>query len=294
MKIHWDDIRFLLQVSRHPRLTDAAQHMDQDASTISRRLKRLEAELGVLLFERTRRGHILTPEGVEIVRRAETIEQTMLDIAALTEQSDTQISGRVRLGVTEGFGTSFIAPTMAAFTREHPGISLDLIAMSGFASVSKREADMAIMLTRPQSGRIKVRKLTDYALRLYCTANYLSGRSPDISIDDLKHHTLIGYVDEMIYSPQLRYYDDLAPGLIPKLCSPSIVAQLEMTLAGAGIAMLPRFMAERHKQLISVNPVQINIERTFWLVTHEDVASLARIRAVSAFLSQIVKQQIIL
>lgn len=294
MKIHWDDIRFLLQVSRHPKLTDAARHMDQDASTISRRLKRLESELGVLLFERTRRGHILTPEGTEIVARAESIEQSMLDIAAITEKSDTQISGRVRLGVTEGFGTAVIAPAMAEFINDYPGVSLDLIAMSGFASVSKREADMTIMLTRPQSGRLKVRKLTDYSLRLYCSRTYLSERPAVTCPDDLKIHVLIGYVEEMIYSPQLRYYDDLVPGVIPQLCSPSIVAQLEMVRAGAGLAMLPRFMAERHADLICLIPEQISIERTFWLVTHEDVATLARIRAVSAFLSKISKKPFVM
>ena len=288
-KLHWDDIRFVLEVSRHPKLTKAAQHSGQDASTISRRLKRLEGELGILLFERTRHGHVLTPEGQEIVHKAEVIEQKIHEVVSLSERTETQLTGKVRLGVTEGLGTSVIAPAIADFLKAYPGIDLDLIAMSGFANVSRREADMAIMLARPQTGRLRVRKLTEYTLRLYATLEY-QARAPVVSsLEDLQKHALIGYVDEMIYSPQLRYYDEVAPGLSPRLCSPSIVAQLEMTRASAGIAILPDFMARRYPDLQPILPDEVSIERTFWLVTHEDVASLSRIRAVSEFLDRLLK-----
>lgn len=288
--LHWDDIRFVLEVSRHPKLTSAARHIGQDASTVSRRLKRLEQDLGLLLFERTRHGHVLTPEGQAIVHRAEAVEQNMHEIVSLSERAETQLTGRVRLGVTEGLGTSVIAPSIAQFVEAFPGIDLDLIALSGFANVSKREADMAIMLARPQSGRLRVRKLTDYTLRLYATEAYLEAFDPVRSVADLKDHTLIGYVDEMIYSPQLRYYDEVAPGLSPRLCSPSIVAQLEMTKSGAGVAMLPDFMAAKHGTLIPLLADAVSVTRSFWLVTHEDVATLARIRSVSGFIEHLMKK----
>ena len=289
--MHWDDLRLLLQVSRNPKLSEAGARLGQDATTVSRRLRRLEHELGLSLFERTRRGHILTPDGQEIARRAEQMEQSMLEISAFVESEDNQVSGRVRLGVTEGLGTAIVAPAIGEFAARHPGIDLDLIAMSGFANVSRREADMAVMLARPQTGRLKVRKLADYVLQLYSTSAYLSARPRIRRPEDLAANTLIGYMDELIYSPQLRYYEDLAPGLAPRLASPSIVAQLEMTRSGAGVAMLPRFMARRHPELVGVLHESVKVERSFWLVTHEDVAALARIRAVSDFLSDLMARR---
>jgi DNA-binding transcriptional LysR family regulator len=239
------------------------------------------------LFERTRRGHILTPDGQEVARRAEQIEQLALEIATYADAGEKQTAGLVRLGVTEGLGTTLIAPAIGRFGQKHPRIDLDLIALSGFVSVSKREADMSVLLARPQTGRLKVRKLTDYALRLYSTASYMDGAGPLRSVEDLRNHTLIGYVDDFIYSPQLRYYDEVLPGLAPRLCSSSIIAQVQMTASGAGVAILPSFLARKDQSLIPVLHDEVRVERSFWLVIHEDVSTLARINAVADFLDEL-------
>lgn len=285
--LHWDDIRFLLEVSRHPKLADAAARLKQDPSTVSRRLKRLERDLGLTLFERTRRGHVLSPRGQEIIRHAELAERSFSRIAQQADDGTQSLSGHIRLGVTEGLGAAVIAPSIADFTRANPAISLDLIAMSGFANVSRREADMAILLSRPTTGRLKVRRLTDYALRLYSTHDYLKSQPAITTVGDLHEHVLIGYVDDMLYSEQLRYYDDVAAGLTPRLSSPSIVAQMEMTRSGAGICMLPRFMAERAPELVPVLAGQADVKRSFWLAIHEDVAEFARMRQMTDFLVQL-------
>jgi DNA-binding transcriptional LysR family regulator len=280
----WDDLKLLLQVSRNPKLAEASARVGQDATTVSRRLRKLEKDLGLTLFERTRRGHVLTPDGLEVARRAEQIEQAAIDIGALAETGASYPAGRVRLGVTEGLGAGLIAGAMGDFARQHPRIGLDLIALSGFVSVSKREADMSILLTRPQTGRLKVRKLTDYALRLYSTAAYLKEAGSVRTLEDLRERVLIGYVDDMIFSPQLRYYDEVLPGLAPRLCSTSIIAQTRILASGAGIAVLPSFLARAEASLVPVLHEEVRIERSFWLVIHEDVAGLARIQAVADFL----------
>jgi DNA-binding transcriptional LysR family regulator len=103
---------------------------------------------------------------------------------------------------------------------------------------------------------------------------------------DLLEHTLIGYVDDLIYSSQLRYLDEILPGLSPDLSSPSILAQREMISAGAGIGILPNFMVRDRRELIRLIPGEINVERTFWLAVHEDVARLKRNRHMIEFLSE--------
>lgn len=283
--MNWDDLKIFLDVARQPKLDKAALHLSIDATTISRRLRRLESDLGQTLFERTRRGHILTQAGEQLLRRVEEMESLSLDIAS-DGSSQKDAAGRIRLGATEGLGTTIIAPSLAAFRTLYPDIHVDLIALSGFVSVPKREADMSILLTRPAKGRLKIRKLADYTLQLYAADQYLAARGRISSTSDLSDETLIGYVDDLIYSSQLRYFDELMPGIVPQLCSPSILAQAEMITAGAGIGFLPEFMALRLPNLREVMPDQMRVKRSFWLSIHEDVAGLARNRVMIDFLSR--------
>lgn len=285
--MNWDDLRLLLDVSRHPRLADVATRTGLDPTTISRRLRRLETELGLELFERTPKGHVLTPVGQTVAAKVEGLEHTASEIAALSDNDGPLAAGRVRLGVTEGLGSLLIAPAMADFAARHPHIGLDIIAVSGFVSVPKREADMSIMLTRPKTGRVKVRKLSDYVLHLYAHPDYLARTRPVTRVSDLAEHDLIGYVDDLIYSTQLRYHEDIAPGLTPRFCSPSIVAQWQMAREGAGIAVLPHFIAAGDPGLVHVLPEAVRIERAFWLAIHEDVHGTTRVRAVSGFLDDL-------
>ena len=285
--MNWDDLKLLLEVSRHPRLADVAARTGLDATTISRRLRRLETDLGLDLFERTAKGHMLTPNGQTVASRAEELEHAAAEVAAVSEPGGPQATGRVRIGVPEGLGNQLIAPAVAGFAARHPRLGLDLIALSGFVSVPKREADMSILLTRPKAGRLKVRKLADYSLHLFASPAYLAAHSPIRDVTDLASHSLIGYVDDLIYSSQLRYHEEIMPGLSLRFCSPSIVAQWQMTRAGAGIGVLPNFMAANDPQLTRVVPGAARIERALWLAIHEDVHTLARVRATSEFLIEL-------
>lgn len=286
--MNWDDLKLFLAVSRQPKLELAAASLKLDATTLSRHLRRLETSLGKTLFERTRRGHILTAQGEALLEHAEAMESATLAIQQASE-NEQDISGKIRLGVTEGFGTAVIAPALARFHAQNPTVDIDLIALSGYVSVSKREADMSILLARPQTGRLRVRKLTDYTLRLYASQLYLEAHAPIRRIEDLSEHTLIGYVEDLIYAPQLRYFGDVLPGLHPQIASPSILAQCEMTLAGTGVCILPKFLASQKPDLVEILPEEIEVTRSFWMAVHEDVKDFARIRMMSEFLVNLVK-----
>jgi len=283
--LNWDDLRLFLEVCRRSKLEDVARECQMDATTISRRMKRLEHDLSLTLFERTRRGHSMTPAGEKISALAEEMESTAFEIVA-KGASEQSLSGTIRLGAPEGLGTTIIAPALAGFRATHPQIDIDLITLSGFVSVPKRQADMSIMLTRPTAGRIKVRKLGRYELYLYGTESYLDAAEPINELSDLNSHTLIAYTEDLIYSSRLRYLQDLLPGVSPNLRSPSIIAQMNMIEAGSGIGILPAFMASKNEKLIRILP-EFTVEREFWLAIHEDVAGLARIREAIDFLLQL-------
>ena len=122
----------------------------------------------------------------------------------------------LRISTTEGFGSWFVARHLAAFTAAHPDIRIELVATSGFLSPSRRETDIAILLAKPRRGPLVTRKLTDYTLKLYGRKG--SWPIPDrIGPDDLSAHTLVGYIPDLLYAPELDYLDEIGPALIRRI-----------------------------------------------------------------------------
>lgn len=280
----WDDLRIFLTVARLKRMAPAARALGIDATTIARRMARLEQGLGATLFEQSGGERVLTQRGTALLRHAESVESATLDAIADVRGERHSLSGQVRLSVAEGFGTWILAPALAKFHHEHPGIHLDIITVSGFLNPSKREADMAVMLARPQSGYLTVQRLADYELHLYASVDYLKAQGRPETRSDLMKHTLIGYVPEYLFTPELDYLDEIGAGLEATLRSSSINIQRRLVLDGAGIGVLPDFMAAADERLVPVLADDAEIKRSFWLVTHRDMARLARISAVTDLL----------
>lgn len=287
--LNWNDLRVFLEVARTGQIGAAAKALRMDPTTLSRRLKRLEDNLERRLFERTREGQVLTEAGEALLEKAEP----MGGIARQIEDDrapELGLSGTVRLSVSEGFGSQFLARHMAGFAAEHPNLTLELVATSGFLSPSRREADIAVMLSRPKAGPVIARKLSDYRLRLYASADYLAQHGvPGSAADLAESHRLIGYVPDLLYAPELNYLSDFHSGLSGQLRSSSINAQREMVAAGAGIAVLPCFMADGDARL-EVVLADRSIVRSFWMVTHRDTQNLLRIKMLRQWLSAVVQR----
>ncbi|HUD52846.1 LysR family transcriptional regulator [Parvibaculum sp.] len=284
MPLDWENLRLFLETTRHSTLADAATRLKIDPTTLGRRLRRFERELGTALFERVPQGLRLTPMGQILAAHAEQMEDASVQALEAIKGTGGTARGTVRISATEGFGTFIIAPALVELSRQHPDLEIDLIASSGFLSVSKREADMAILLARPTAGRLVARKLSNYMLMLYASKTYLRSMPPIHAPADLANHRLVSYVDDLIYSPKLRYLNELPGTPSPTLRSSSIVGQYQATKAGAGLCVLPCFIGDMEKSLVRVLPDQIRIERTFWLAVHEEMRNFARVKAVSEFL----------
>lgn len=276
----WSDLQVFLAIARAGQMGRAGAALGMDPTTTSRRLRRLEAALGETLFEQTREGQVLTEAGERLLAKVEAMAQAAMAISeGGSASAGGQLSGTLRISASEGFGSWFLAAHVPDFVRAHPALTLDLVANSGFLSLSKREADIAVMLSRPKAGPVIARKLSDYSLRLYASQGYLGlAGMPQAPADLLKGHSLVGYIPDLLYAPELRYLDELQPGLAPTLRSSSINAQHHLIAAGAGIGVLPCFMGDADAGLVPVLPGR-RITRSFWLVTHKDTHQLARIRA---------------
>ena len=288
--MNWDDLKLFLEVGRKGSLSAAADSVGLDHTTLSRRLHRLEGELGATLFIRSRSGHALTADGQRLMHHAEQVEVATLQARQELTGETQSLSGQIRLSTTEGFGAHFVAPRLGPFADAHPQIQLDLVASAGLLSLSKREADMGILLARPRQGRLIAEKLCTYTLRLYAHRDYLKRHGSIERVEDLDGHRLTSYVDDLIYAPELRYFEETIRHGTVQIRSSSIMAQFNYVTSAQGIGILHDFMARGDGTLIPLLTDEITINRSFWLALHEDVAHLARIRALRAFLHDLVRE----
>ena len=284
-QMNWDDLKFFLEVARTRTASSAARRLGVDYTTVSRRIGALEKALGTLLFERSRAsGFVLTAEGQHLLGYAESLESTLQTACEQVSGASLALSGHVRIGSTEGFGSYFVAPQLGGFQDIYPNIAIDLLPVPHFISLSRREADIAITLERPERGPYVCSRLCDYALKLYATPEYLQ-RHPSIhDVDDLSRHSFITYVDDLAFSPELLYLESIVPNASSALRSTSVVAQYLATLQGRALAILPCFLAGPDARLVEVLADEVKVTRQFWLYYREDLRKLKRITLVADYL----------
>ncbi len=283
---NWNDLQFLLAVARARTVSHAAKTLGVDHATVIRRLDQLERALGAKLFQRNPRGYNLTQPGERLLASAQAIENEALKAASEVAGSDPAISGTVRISSLEGFGNFFLAGRLPRFAAAHRDLSIELIAIQQIVALSRRDADVAITLQPQSSGRFVSEPLTDYLLYVYGTRAFLE-RAPKItSRADLQSHAFAGYIDDLVFMRDLDYLDEIGYSRRPRLQSSSLHAQMEASLAGFGLCVLPAFIAARHNALVPVLPEQVFLQRRYWLVTHSETAGTARIRAVRGFIRE--------
>jgi DNA-binding transcriptional LysR family regulator len=284
----WDDLQYFLAVARTGQLSTAARHLRTSHATVSRRIDRLEFALKVKLFERNPRGYILTAIGQRFVETAERMELETERLQADITAGATAHRGVVRLSAPEGFSNFFLAHHIGDFSTRHPNLSLELVTIQQIMSLSRKEADIAVMLDPPKAGPYEIEKITDYRLSVYGAKSYLASRPPIRRREELLDHPFIGYIEDMIFAPGLDYLGDLHPGIKPRFQSSSIFAQLTATLNGLGLCVLPHFIARHQPDLQIVMGEEVALNRHYWLVQHRDFISIPRVRAVADYIVAIV------
>ena len=287
--INWDNLRLFLAVVRAQSAQEAARRLGLDHSTVTRRLHRLEKELDAQLFQRTPAGHVLTTAGHRLLEHVERMESSMVLVGEDIGGDSHTLTGNVRLGATEGFGSFFLAPHLSHFCERHPAIQVELLIVPRFINLSQREADLAVNIERPQGSGQVCSRLTDYRLRLYASRSYLERHPPIRHLEDVSAHRFFGYVEELVFSPALRYLVTIAPDAPTPLRSTSVVAQYHAVREGRGLAVLPCFMAAQSPDLVPVLIDEIDLLRTFWIAAPGDRRELARVRALWEFVREAVQ-----
>jgi DNA-binding transcriptional LysR family regulator len=198
--------------------------------------------------------------------------------AALPSFSST-LTGTVRVGAPDGFGTYHLATALAQLANLHPQLTIQLAPLPRSFSLSRREADIIVTIERPKLGRAIIKKLTDYSLSIYAARSYLDRTGPIRTAGDLTDRLFITYVEDIAYSRALDYTAELAK-LMPRHyeCG-SVIAQMEAVRAGEGIGILHDYAAALFPDLQPILP-EMRYSRTYWLMSHPDTHGTRRVAEV--------------
>lgn len=271
----WDDLRVFLAVARGESLSAAGRVLKLDPATVGRRIARLERSLGAGLFLRSAQGYTLTEDGARLLDHARAAETTISAALSGVKGEAGQLTGQVRIGAPDGCANFVLPQVLAQICDDHPGLDVQIVALPRVFNLSKREADLAIAVSPPTAGRLKVQKLTDYRLHLAASRGYLARSAPIVTLDDLRQHRVIGYISDMIFDRELDYAAQIGVGA-PPLASNSVSVQFNWVRAGAGVAMVHAFAMPFAPELVPVLPEALTLTRSFWLIRPEEDTRLDR------------------
>ncbi|MBC9879910.1 LysR family transcriptional regulator [Bradyrhizobium sp. INPA01-394B] len=275
----WDRIRIFLEVARSGQILGAAKRLKVNHATVARQLTALEEDLNTKLVTRTTTGSSLTPAGLALLGAAERAESEFLRVGAAFVEASDRLDGTVRVGAPDGLGNYFLVDKLAAFAADNPGLKIQLAPLPRTFSLAKREADIVVMLDRPEEGKLICTKLTDYTLGLYGADGYIKKASPLTHPEHLSDHLLITYIDDIAYSPALDYASGFEMHTKRRFECGSVMGQVEAVRAGHGVGILHDYAAARYPELRRLLPDH-SFTRSYWLVSHPDTHETPRVKAV--------------
>jgi DNA-binding transcriptional LysR family regulator len=284
--LDWDNLRYFLAVARAGKLTAAARRLGQDHTTVGRRIASLESTFRSKLFERRPEGYRLTETGQRLYENVKAVESSVCQLQRDLAGQTQHVEGVVRIGAPDDFGNLFLAKHIGELQSLHPGLKIELITLPYTLSVSKREADISIGVERPAEGRLFVRRLTDVEMRLYATRDYIDTHGPIDRPSDLARQTWIGAVSDFNATTLVDAQTEPDCTPTPRFACSSFAGQLAAAINGAGVAMLPRYVADQEKALVPVLPEIVKTMRAYHMVVHADLRDLPRVRTVTNYIGQ--------
>lgn len=279
----WNDIQFTLVVAQSGSFHGAATRMNVHETTVSRRIQRLEKELGTKLFIRRAHGMVLTPAGESLVAKAAAMEETATVVRSEIAGMDAQMTGTVRIGVPEGIGTYWLTPALMEFQLRYPEISLDVVTGIHQLNLIAGEADVAITIVRPKEPRVVAQRVGDVSYGLFASRKYLRQYGYPQTLEELESHKL---VDLHIYKmdAHLSWWRDVTHKAGSRVFLSNATSMfLTAIQEGFGIGMAPSFYKFVAPDLVTLSIVP-ECRTELWLVWHESGKTRAKVRALTGFL----------
>ncbi|WP_224363837.1 LysR family transcriptional regulator [Hyalangium versicolor] len=287
----WDDLRYFLSIAREGSLAAAARTIRVDATTVGRRLAVLEKALGARLFDRMPAGFVLTEAGRSIRSAVEEMEASVLAVERKASGDDARLEGVVRITTTEAFAVRTLLPGFGPFRERHPHIEVQFLTDYGALDLVRREADIAVRLTRPKEDTLVARKVGEIAIAPYAAESYLARRGQPDPASGFAGHEIIAYADAASKWPEARWMTEVATSARVAVRCNSLLSVVAAAGAGVGIGLMPCFMGDREPSLRRLMPPLSTLSRDIWLVVHRDLQHNARVRAVLHFLAELIQRE---
>lgn len=277
--MNWGDLRYFLALARQGTLSAAAREVKAEHTTVSRRVAALEQELGTRLFEREAGGFALTPQGERVAEHARRIEEEVFALLREAEGESVLVEGKVRISAPPVFAAAFLAPRLALLLRRHPGLVVELAGESLAINLFRRDADIAIRLSRPEGASTVARLAGRLAYGLYATADYLHGTAE-------VEREFLAYDESLDGVPQQKWLLAIARGRRIAFRSNDLAALHAVAAQGMGIAALPRFIGDNDTRLARIPADATSARRDIWLLVHPDLRRSPRIRVAFDYLAE--------
>lgn len=287
--LDWDQVRVFLAVAREGQLVRASSRLGLDVSTVSRRLDRLEAELGVHLFDRTRDGTVPTAAAEAMLPAAEDMERGLAQFAAAVDAVETTAEGVVRLTAPPGIADAFVAPILARFHQRFPRVAVELDVSVGYADLTRREADVALRAQRPRSGDLVAVKVTSTRSVPLSSPEYVA------ELGTVKRWTdarWITWGDDLMHLASGRWLADQLAGATPVLRTSHFASQLAAAAAGLGVVLAAEPFRHVHRlaPVTCARGLRASLDalpaEDLWLVGHRAMRGVPRIAALWDFLAE--------
>jgi len=286
--IDWDDLRYLLAVSRHGTLTAAAAVLGVTQPTVGRRLAGLERRLRARLVRSGPGGAELTATGEVLVRRAERMELEALEATRLASGRDEGVAGRLTLTASEWLVARVLGPGLAGLLEKHPGLRVDLLASPRWANLARGEADLALRPARFEQQAVFQRELARLGYGLYAARSYLARHGPPDFDRGCPGHSLLA-MDEDVPTADAPWLREVAGAAQVVARTNGREGLVAMAAAGLGLACLPRIVGDAAAGLELLDPPVPPPERRLWLGVHRDTRHLPRVRAAIAYLAELLR-----
>jgi DNA-binding transcriptional LysR family regulator len=278
----WENLRHFVVLSREGTLSAAARLLGVDHATVARRVAALEAETGLKLVDRRARNYQLTDDGRRIAATAMPMEEAAFAVGRAVQAAKPGLRGEVSISSPPSLANTLIAPRLFQLRRQHPGIRIKLIGEKRTASLNRREADVALRLSRPSEPGLIVRKVGSFGFGLYGAASYLKATP--------RHaFAFIAYDDSMDDAPQQKWLQTVAASSEIVLRTNDLENQAAAARTGLGVAVLPLFLGETDPTLERYDAPSAPPSRDVWLLVHRDLRQAPLVRAVMEFLTECIK-----
>jgi DNA-binding transcriptional LysR family regulator len=276
----WENVRTFLEVAQCGSFRSAACNLGQSMNALRRRINELEAQLGVTLFTRHVDGLRVTSEGQQILAAAQRMEGAYFDLVRARQRAVPSLAGEIRLAVTEGLGTFWLAPRLPEFQRAYPMLLVDLHCGMRSVDLLRLEADVAVQLTKPTAADLKMIRLARLHSMPFAAPSYIQTYGIPASVDELKtRHRIVFQFSEQSGGSEFykRWFGDVPqPGFLA-IRTNSSSAHAAAIANGAGIGWLVTYGVALGTKMVPID-LELRSSCDVWLTYHADAGRIPRVR----------------